>query len=78
MDEMNQSTNMGSQGKTMMWVWVVVIIAALLLVWYWMGSYTVQAPADSEEVVTIENELQGVDVNNLDAELSDIDKELAQ
>lgn len=75
----------------MMWiVAALVIIAAGALVYYYLlpgsGGY---APAPAGETVApqagvpgtaddAEADLQGIDTQNLDAELGDIEKELAQ
>lgn len=57
-----------------------VIVAALLLAWY--GYYYSSRPAPTEtgtqaaELESIESELRAVDLEGLDKELADIEKEL--
>ena len=61
---------------------IVVLIAAAFLVYYLRytpvgtGDYGILPPSDTTQ--SIEADLNSTDLSNLDKELSDIDKELAQ
>lgn len=65
------------------WVWaviaVVAIIALLFAVYYYYYGYT-PAPSDTAEgldsTAAIEQDLQAIDIEGLDVELGDIEKEL--
>lgn len=77
------------ENKNNTWVWVVVVLVVALaaVAYYYYGNY---APAPSETIGGIQEstdaaqdaalaaEIEALDVGNLDAELQDIDKELAQ
>ncbi|KKS95471.1 hypothetical protein A3B05_03000 [Candidatus Giovannonibacteria bacterium RIFCSPLOWO2_01_FULL_43_160] len=73
------------ENKKLVW-WVAGIIAILVvaafLVYYLRytpvgtGDYGILPPSDTTQ--SIEADLNATDLNNLDSELSDIDKELAQ
>jgi len=61
---------------------IVVLIVAAFLVYYLRytpvgtGDYGILPPSDTTQ--SIEADLNSTDLNNLDKELSDIDKELTQ
>ena len=61
---------------------IVVLIVAAFLVYYLRytpvgtGDYGILPPSDTTQ--SIEADLNSADLNNLDKELSDIDKELTQ
>lgn len=76
------------ENKNNTWVWVVVLVVLALaaLAYYYYGS-SVPAPAettgevqeaDTTQDAALAAELEALDVGSLDAELQDIDKELAQ
>lgn len=63
--------------------WVVVVIILILAALSYYGSLPDQGAkteTESEEVQTaaIEQELQGLNLDSLDAELGDIEKEISQ
>lgn len=80
----------GSSHKT--WLWVLVLIVALVLIglafYFFYGSPAYAPSATTEnanklsgsqgadDVASLEKDLKAADVNNLDAEVKDIDKEL--
>lgn len=61
---------------------IIVLVIAAFLAYYLSytpvgsGDYGILPPSDTTQ--SIEADLNTTDLNNLDAELSDIDKELAQ
>lgn len=73
------------ENKKLVW-WVAgviaILVAAAFLVYYLRytpvgtGDYGILPPSDTTQ--SIEADLNATDLNNLDSELSDIDKELAQ
>ena len=77
-----------NKNKKLVW-WVVIIvvilIAAAFAVYYWQsGIYTLPTGQGttllppSDTVTSIEADLNATNLNDLDKELADIDKELAQ
>ena len=61
---------------------IIVLVVAAFLVYYFgytpveTGDYGILPPSDTTQ--SIEADLNATNLNNLDAELSDIDKELTQ
>lgn len=52
----------------------VIVVAALVGFWWWSGRQSaIEAPLDTSD---INRDLEGLDVNNLDAEFKQIDQEL--
>lgn len=89
--EMNQPMMQGDSSSKGLWMWVVigaVVIAVLAAVWWFWQISAVPGGEDtttaletqgtSDEVAVIDTDLQATDLNNLDAELDDIDAELAK
>lgn len=74
--------------KTIWIIIAVLVLAAASLMWYYQARNPAPlsqeaAPADTqppaaESTADIEAELQGIGVEGLDAELSDIEQELSQ
>lgn len=54
---------------------IVIIVVAAVLAWWWWSSRQaeVEAPLETSD---INQELEGLDVNNLDAEFQQIDQDL--
>ena len=52
---------------------IVIIAVALLAFWWWSARQAVEAPPDAGD---INQELEGLDVNNLDDEFQQIDQDL--
>lgn len=89
---MNQPMMQGSSSRKGLWMWVIigalVIVALAVLWWFWQvpagpgGEDTTTAMLEtqgtSDEVAIIDADLQATDFDNLDAELGDIDAELAK
>ncbi len=69
-----------------MWLWVVLgilVLGVLFFLYLYSTPATVEEPAGSlfpaaDELTAVEQELGAVDLEGLDAELGDIEKELAQ
>lgn len=74
-----------------MWLWLVigaVVIVVLVAVWrFWQApaapggedtTTALETQGTSDEVVAIDADLQATDLNDLDAEVDDINAELAQ
>lgn len=70
--------------KSKTWAWVVIVVVALLVllfaVYYYYYGYTPVPSGTAEEgldsTAAIEQDLQTVDLEGLDAGLGDIEKEL--
>lgn len=79
---------MESQSKTGLWLGLVVVaIIVILFAFYYYYSdkiapsgatTTISTEQSQDEVAALEQELQAENIDSLDSELSDIDKELAQ
>lgn len=79
---------MEDNNKKLVW-WVVIIVIVLIIaafaVYYWQSGVAnpsgSQVPAvlpPSDTTSSIDSDLNAVNLSNLDKELADIDKELAQ
>ncbi|MBI4158344.1 MAG: hypothetical protein HY505_01870 [Candidatus Yanofskybacteria bacterium] len=58
--------------KKVIWALVIAVVAAFFG-WWWSRQARIEAPLDASD---INQELEGLDVNNLDAEFEEINKEL--
>lgn len=84
----SQSTSSGSvvpKSNNMLWAWIglAVVFTGFSLAFYYFGyrpsgqgQQQEQSPSAEEDVIL--NELGAVNLDDLDLELADIDKELAQ
>lgn len=80
------STSMLSEPKKSAWTWIVLVFVILILagVILWYLNYTQEdgdlsplaRPSSLDEASAIEMDLQATDVENLDSELEDIEREL--
>lgn len=89
---MNQPMMPEGTSQKKMWLWLVVgavvIIVLAALWWFWQGptapaeengaTTALETQGTSDEVSAIDTDLQATDLGNLDAELEDIDSELAK
>ncbi len=86
---MNQSPLLYSEGKIWLWaIIVIVVLGGLLLSYYYYyygvtssvlnENYYLPTKSSSDSVSAVANDIQQMDTVNLDKELLDIDKELAQ
>lgn len=82
MDPMMMSSDRQKSKATWVVVIIIVLVALSFLVYYFRNqlstySTTVNVPANSDTVSSINKDLQATNVNDLDKEVSDINKELA-
>lgn len=78
----------GGKKSTALWIVILVLVAVAVLGYYYYSAYEGEAPYESTGSIDTDSEaaddaalaaeLEAIDLENLDAELGEIDKELAQ